>query len=284
MGVKYNITDNSQCIESNARHIGETAGKQMYVNPNALPLVIGYQTIMPYDKFMEYSLCQRHDIITQGCYVDNETFLKINNGNTYGAEIIKTRNIKPTKVYSYENYSIATPLEFDTLSADEIAVVRIKDSEDKCVYLYWKTEEGWNDKNLHVMSIYPSNGESFIEIANQKGLQGIIFYGFDDKEIQTLNEVIIEIYNRSDYCQLMETELDKLKSSSIHYEYASEEMISGELVMEQNGLIFISIPYSAPYSYYINGEKAETICVDNIFTGIIADKGRYKIYIKKDNI
>ncbi|MCI8544447.1 MAG: YfhO family protein [Lachnospiraceae bacterium] len=282
LGVKYNIMSENHCIENGYHYIEEVGKKNIYVNENALPLVFGYETVITEDDFWSYSLNERHDAITQGCFVDRETYLRLQNGIKRGKQHIKDRDVEPVRRYVYEEYKIAEPLEFDTLSEREIAVVKVRDKEDKCVNLYWKTEdEGWYNQNTRTMSVYPVNGESFIELAGQKGLQGIIFYGFDDKVIESLDEVIIEVYRQKEYSKLLDETVSELQCNSIVYECSTEQLISGKLIMKNDGIIFISLPYSAPYVYYVNGQKAETICVNGLFTGIEVNSGVYEVAIEK---
>lgn len=284
LGVKYIITNGTSCMESDFEYVGEVGQKRIYSNNRALPFVFGYQTVITNDELLALPLRERHNAIVQGCFINEKDLQQLQNGMKRGSEHIKINEVEPRVTYVYKDWEIAKPLEFEPLEKGEIAVVRVRDDENKCVNLYWKTQnEGWHDKNFRTFSIYAVNGESFMELAGQEGLQGIIFYGFDERKIETLDEVIVEIYEEQQYYELLEEAIDELRESGIVYEAATEFEIAGKLTMKQDGIIFISIPYGAPYLCYVNGVQAETICVNGIFSGIVAEAGTYEVSIRKED-
>ena len=137
--------------------------------------------------------------------------------------------------------------------------------------MYWSTTEGGrSDKDFRTISVYEENGNSFIEIDNQTELNGIIFYLYDDDVTDTIDKITVQVYNKEEYEHFLKEKTELLRKT------CKEDQIK----MERNGIIFISIPYNAPFDYYLNGHQCTPVRANFVFTGLPVEAGTYHLEIK----
>lgn len=279
-GVRYGISYN-EYSELGYQFIKRIDEKNLYENKEALPTAFLYHDIISDERMSEYSLRERHDILLQACVLNGEVIdtsgisdMGLSDSN------FEFNRTMPIREYHYTDYEIGTPLDIETVGEDEVFVIGLKNEIPASVYLYWSTTEGgWSDKDYRILSIYENNLETFIEVANQKEIHGLIFYCLED--VQTLKEVSLYVYPKEEYIKFLEGKIETLKKDASEL-YDTGESFVGEFVAEESGVLHISIPYNAPYKYYLNDELCETVRANYIFTGILVEKGEYRLKIIKN--
>ena len=148
------------------------------------------------------------------------------------------------------------------------------------MYLYWSTTEGgWDGKDYRLISIYDKNQETFVELANQNEIYGLIMYCLED--IQTIQEISLYVYPREEYLSFSKTCIEALGQNSAELYEEENSAFIGEITVDKPGIMHISIPYDAPYEYYLNGNPCDTVRANYIFTGIFVEEGVYRIEVKE---
>lgn len=270
LGVQYGISDESEYMEQGYEFCENIDGKVLYKNINALPIAFGYYQMIDEDELLQYPVRDRQDILLQACVLEEADFDRLAELNS-GQISLVSNQAEVVREMTYENYEIGTPIEFDTITEKELAVINLENESDVCMNMFWSTTEGrWSEKDYRTVSIYEENGNSFIEINNQVELNGIIFYLNDDDITTVIDKITIQVYDREEYERFLKDRTERLRRTC-----------QGEqIVMEQNGIIFVSIPYGAPFDYYLNGELYDTVRANYIFTGIPVEEGVYRLEIK----
>lgn len=274
-GVRYGISEESAYMEQGFYFDRNLGDKSLYKNRNGLPIAFGYTRAVTQAELEHYTVRERHELLLQACILDSETYTQLQkSGNIkeIDAAEYEWNEAQPLRELTVQNYEIGTPIVFDPVSADEMVVVDLKNKSDICVDLYWSTTEGrWSEKDFRTLSIYGQNQNTFLEIDHQEEINGIIFYLNDDTPAANIDQISIQVYNRAEYERFLTKKIRKLR----------ETYTAGEVVMKEDGILFLSIPYDAPFTYYLNGQCCETVSANYIFTGIPMQKGTYNLEIKR---
>lgn len=274
-GVRYGISEESTYMEQGFYFKQNMDNKTLYENRNRLPVAFGYTRVIAQEELERYTVRERHDLLLQACILDTETYQQIEsseNGAASNMAAYQWNEAQPLREFTVQNYEIGTPIEFDTISGDEMAVVNLKNEQDICVDLYWSTTKGrWSEKDFRTVSIYGNNQNTFLEIDKQEEINGIICYLNDDAPSASIDQISVQVYNRAEYERFLTKRTQKLR----------ESCIAGGIVMNQDGILFLSIPYDAPFAYYLNGKRCDTVRANYIFTGIPVQKGSYSLEIER---
>lgn len=272
-GVRYGISEESAYMEQGYYFNQNLGNKTLYENQNVLPIAFGYTRAIAEEELDRYTVRERHDLLLQACILDAGTYAQFAaSGNTKerNSAEYQWNEARPLREFTVQDYEIGTPIAFDTVSGDEMIVVNLKNEEDVCVDLYWSTTKGrWSGKDYRTLSIYGNNQNTFIEIDNQEEINGIIFYLNDDTPAASIDQISIQVYKRAEYECFLTERTRRLR----------ETYTAGEVAMKQDGILFVSIPYDAPFTYYLDGQRCNTVRANYIFTGIPIQKGNYSLEI-----
>ncbi|PHL20466.1 YfhO family protein, partial [Enterococcus faecium] len=85
----------------------------------------------------------------------------------------------------------------------------------------------------------------------------------------------IELYTR-DYSQLS-TEIAKLRENTLQNVHFSANEVSGELNLEKEKLLLLTIPYEKGWTAYDNGKKIPIIQSNYMYTGLLLNPGNHQI-------
>ena len=85
----------------------------------------------------------------------------------------------------------------------------------------------------------------------------------------------IELYTR-DYSQLS-TEIAKLRENTLQDVHFSANEVSGELNLEKEKLLLLTIPYEKGWTAYDNGKKIPIIQSNYMYTGLLLNPGNHQI-------
>lgn len=277
--VRYGISHN-EYMELGYQHIGQIGDKNLYANTAALPAVFVYHDMLSEEEMASFTVKQRHDLLLQACVLGEEDIDLFRGIDGLADSDRDFNRTVPVREYHYTNYEIGTEINIEPIESDEILVVSLANNKPAGLYLYWSTAEGgWNSRDFRLVSIYDRNQETFVEIANQEEIYGLIFYCLED--IHTIEEVSLYVYPREEYMAFSESRINVLKQDSAELYEIGENALAGEIVVDKPGLMHISIPYDAPYAYYLNGELCDTVRINYIFTGIFVEKGIYSLEVRK---
>lgn len=96
---------------------------------------------------------------------------------------------------------------------------------------------------------------------------------------QTFNDIIgvyVYYYNDDIYKEC----IDKLKRNQLEVTNIINNQLEGIISVDEENILFTSIPYNSDLDIYVDGVKTEKIKLLNTFIGIRLDKGEHRIMIK----
>lgn len=71
-----------------------------------------------------------------------------------------------------------------------------------------------------------------------------------------------------------------LKQDYLKNPVFSPNRISGSIHLDSAKVLCMSVPYSKGWSAYVNGEKAELLRVNTIYSGILLEPGEHQVVLK----
>lgn len=86
-------------------------------------------------------------------------------------------------------------------------------------------------------------------------------------------DIDIYVYNK----EKLDKAYEYLKKNQIDYTYYSDSRIEGTINVEENQIIYTSIPYDTNWNIYIDGKRTEPIKLLTALTGIEVPPGKHKI-------
>ena len=121
-----------------------------------------------------------------------------------------------------------------------------------------------NTYNYIVNNEYEKDEDITIELSANSGtiedIEGVYVYYINDKK-----------FNES---------INKLKEHQLEVTKVKPNKIIGEVEVDEDNILFTSIPYSKDLDIYVDGKKQDKIKLLNTFIGVKLDKGKHKIEIK----
>ena len=109
-----------------------------------------------------------------------------------------------------------------------------------------------------------------------KSTEGNITIDFKDIGDYTYDSIeVVAVPQENFDIQANKLENNRLKVSTLHDNY-----IKGTVSAENDGLLYLSIPYTKGWKVYIDGEEQETYVADITFTGVDIDKGEHTVELK----
>lgn len=109
-----------------------------------------------------------------------------------------------------------------------------------------------------------------------KSTEGNITIDFKDIGDYTYDSIeVVAVPQENFDIQANKLENNRLKVSTLHDNY-----IKGTVSAENDGLLYLSIPYTKGWKVYIDGEEQETYVADIAFTGVDIDKGEHTVELK----
>ena len=105
---------------------------------------------------------------------------------------------------------------------------------------------------------------------------GTITIGFETKGNYTYDTLeVIAVSQKNFDAQVEKLENNRLKVSTLHDNY-----IKGTVNAENDGMLYLSIPYTKGWKVYIDGKEKETYVTDIAFTGVDIEKGKHTVELK----
>lgn len=272
MSVKYIVTQGNTNVSYGFEEKNSLEGKTIYENTNWLPFGFCYDKIMTSSQLEKIAPERRKEYLLDYLVVDQEVEeMKIENPVK-----ISVTEQEPQEQLKIDNYVTGTVIEVPQNTENDTIVIKVKNDDEVAILAGWSSQ-GSFENNLRFANVYEENGTGEVVLSNQKDVQYIILYDQFGEEGKTLDEVEISIYNTEQYYKKYAECISERKESALTLESYSDEYIKGTIENKKNQLLFISIPYSADFEYYVDGEKAEKIRADYAFTAIYLEKGEHTI-------
>ena len=185
------------------------------------------------------------------------------------------------KSMSGVNKNILTKIEKETTGENNLYRFHI-DKNDKYLYLTVNYEIALNFALRYGIII---NNKSLGEFTDaQVGVSKIKnnYYG-QDIEIRLTNLATSNIYDFDLYYfneEVYKELINKLKQQQLENIIIKGNTVQGKIKLNNDGLMFLSIPYDKGWNIYLDGKKINYNKLANTFIGINLSKGEHKIKMK----
>ncbi|WP_075721218.1 YfhO family protein [Roseburia sp. 499] len=247
--------------------------KYLYQNNNSLPLGFCYDKVISSSMFEEMDPLERAESLLKYAVVEdkNEEFKKWNTG-------LKEEQKEMKSIYKDEvaDYAVGSVIELPVeITSDETIVVELQNEEEASVHVCWATNDGRN--GYQYASCYEKNGKTKTEFSGQDGIKYITIYDNMDNTVENIDKVKISIFSSAEYYEEFENDVSARKRNVLDIQEYSDEYICGTIESEKDQLLFLSIPYSANFKYYLDGEEVRKERVNMAFTGLYLPAGTHQM-------
>ncbi len=276
-------------VDKNAMHIPfgyvkrwETANWDIYENQHFLPIGFHYSQWITEEEFRKLNPAEKDQLLLQAAVVKDELSVgehfdvkKLSTQTLHqGVENVIFKNIEGSGRNEYnallENGSeLIIPIENPDENGEILVEIDIEELDGKSftLTLNGKTLE---KRPNHLTWSYPKT--NFVINAG---------WNYEEDEIRIelsnghyrIND--LHVYFNS-YENLVER-VDDLRQTGLKNLNYTEESISGEIIAAEDGIFYLSVPYSKGWNVRIDGAEVEHIEVNHTFIGIPLEKGTYKL-------
>ena len=243
LGIKYHVETSKRDIK-NYDKVYEIDGKEIYENKYALS--VGF---MANEKILDYKNNTKDglDNINQIYYYasNNKPVLKEIKLTPYGDGY--TFNNKETS----DIYVLAKFKKWYTYDGFHLYVDGKSQKDDNRNYMY------------HINNTFDKgeiNFSYFVQDYDKQDFLGIHPYYFDKKAF--------------------EEDVEILKKNQLNVDKVSKNTIKGTIDVDNNNILFTSIPYDKDLHIYVDGKEAKPIKLLGTFIGTKLDSGHHDIVIK----
>ena len=273
-GIKYihSFWENDEIARHNEKIYDEN--NVVYLNNNALP--VGYAVSRDINNV---------DISKSGNAAYNQN-LFVN--NAVGADDIFEIKHCVSDVYSPQ-FEVEWNEEESSISVIQATSTELPEMISLCVN-YDIDEEGEYYFNcdfhyIYIVSVYVNqNMISENENANQLLCLGNLDKG-DSLTVEVQVPLAYLSRNLPVYLSKYDSDQEEIAISEIakhalNVDSCSGNTLTGNVVVEDNEMLFLSIPYDKGWTAYVDGKKTDIIKVYGAFSGIEMDAGTHKVELK----
>lgn len=273
-GVKYLIFPKNEVVRIPYGFIyeKETADGEwlLYKNSEFLPLIYGYQSVLDDSLINHYDGYSIQSIISKYACVDE-----------YNGKLKEKNRITETAEQCIEKSCYINKLESITVSSGDEISLNIELLPTCENYILIKHLDVKNEFELYENDTLIT--KAIVSPEYNNGYVGLNLGCVDDK---TTNHYTLKI--QAD---------DQIEISSINFDYKNYHNIisdlriniselnvdinniSAQLSLEEPRMVCIAMPYSTGWSAKVDGKKADTFLVNNMFLGIEVDEGQHEIVL-----
>lgn len=207
----------------------------------------------------------------------DDSRLIINAGAIKNSELyVVIKNLK-RKPFSYQ--------EFKNYCLDENADSKLESYRFNARNVSFSPNSDFNIfvlKPYHIKRLMNAEGENqaFTDVKDYtanlgyyKYTSGKICIDFNTIGDYTYDSIEVVAVSQENYdTQAKTLQKNRLKVSTLHDNY-----IKGKVNAENDGLLYLNIPYNDGWKVYIDGKEQETFVADIAFTGVDIDKGKHTV-------
>lgn len=296
LGVKYYISNGYKTNKFGYDAYYTYDNYYVFSNKYSLPLAFVYDNYIVRDDYNELDISERRDVLLKYCVVENI----IQNQN-----IERVTEIKPSlnndayyincdfDIY-FENEIVDNNNRFDifTENSNILEVVCHKSNDnvmpvisfnctvlnDTYARLFIYDEDGNKDYNssVPIFLAYGENNFKFeipyrnvprIEIELLPGIS----YQFSDFAVKYVDDRYFDNYIE---------DINNRKDPAFYLENFKNDFIEGNISLDEDKILFFSIPYDKGWSAYVDGEEADLELCNIGFMSLFLTEGRHNIVLK----
>lgn len=282
MGTRYVYTKNLPM--AGYHPIAKDKNGQLYENKDVLPVIYGTEKVVSEEYFektgyplnlgigMNYTVIEKNDdealeeesIVKEVAMTEFLELVDCDEGITIRddwkrIEIDSNEMLTAKFRVKYPSDVILLNMDIDNQAKNKKVIIRVNRVKDMM------TTEGYG--------LYPNNNEEF---------------NFVLSDNEDIHEITIDFYEGTYNVTNLRAYLCKYEDISRYHDEISyvkrnavsgNEVLAGNITMEQDGYLVTSIPYQAGLSLWIDGEKAEMEKVNTAFAGCKISKGNHNVAV-----
>ena len=253
----------------------------IYQNDNYLPLGFVYPSYVLRDKFEDLNVCERQEVLAQSVVLET------------GVEAVEVNASPVLESYQFEYESRFEDMVYQdgTVTLDGshgYMYVSVDEQIDGEAYIQFKDiygfvsviiENGDVTKYFNVKgetSKYKSPSDTFtvnIGKVDAGSEIKITFWCGNEFPLGAVNMYCLPMNHYSE-------QIGKLASESMTDLKVEGNYVTGNITVQDNGLLYMSIPYGTGWKAYVDGEPAEILKANIAYMAIFVEKGAHEIVWK----
>ena len=258
-----------------------------YQNEYALPLGYTYDSSIDVESYKKLSPIQKQEAMMQSVVLENQqmskkslqlhqdkvSYKEDNMTNVEhqknGLKVKKAKGTYSIKVDSH--YKGLLYIKFNQLSLTKSKAARAK--------ITVKSEK-YSKKTFRLATpeytYYDGTHDFLVNLGYFENYDGTIEIQFGSKGVYQYDS--IELYNQS--MESYESYVNKLKENSLEDVQVTTNQVQGNITVDGNKFLCLSIPYSTGWSAYVDGEKVELERANIMYMGVSLESGEHQITLK----
>ena len=290
--IKYDNKDFNilydELLKEDGKYVHEN--NTIYINNNYLPLGFIYNDYIYKEDLMDLSPLEKQTYLSKSVILEKE-LSNINKVSTslhktivdelfYETTSIKGIEIKDNKIIvnSKDNYIEITVTNKNN-SELYIELIGLKNENDysHTIVEYSSEKENWKE------TIFYKGENLYVDNMNQ-----LLYMGYDEHE--TAKTIKISFNNIGNYTydslnlysvsmKSMINDINKLKENTLENIQISNNKISGNITLDNKGLLFLSVPYNEGFKAYVNGEETPILKANIAYMALELNEGNNHIFL-----
>ncbi|ETP67553.1 YfhO family protein [Planococcus glaciei] len=277
LGVKYQVLPKDEKAPFGYEKVEETETYSVYENPSAVGIDMWYTETISETEWRQLNVAERDALFLNTLVVaDRYVLARTENWKEQLPERIKVDLANA----DYHNASMAEglltvqsggkvriPIEGKEEPGEYMVYFDITPVQDQSMKLNVNGKEVLKRETSYIYS-YPNEGYLFR------------LDGQTDEIVIEISPGTYKISGLKVYWNSYEQFRAQAKQREV---YSMENLhvkgngVSGDLSVREQGILFLSIPYSEQWKLKVNGEEAELLEVQSAFSGILLKPGEYRI-------
>jgi len=303
VGVKYYLTKGDKNeIPYGYKVLNKFNDITVYKNNNYLPLGFTYNKYIPLQEFTSLNKEQKDEAILKGFVWEGEglKYSKVSSEDLSNHALenekidlskVQFNNIKVVQNYTKNEITIQSlnndpqiyiPIidreitNVDGVTKKYLSVI-VKSDINSLAQVYWGNSlQELNEANSKLFPIDAGEKEYIIDL----GIIDASLLRFDvgqNTGLYTLKDLTIgsKIIGTT-----YSDDISKLKENSLQVKRFDDSYLSGEIFVDENKLLFLSIPFDEGWSLKVDGNKRKIEKVNFGFIGVFLEKGTHEIELK----
>lgn len=291
--VKYYVSGQELSIPYGYRKLDEVTGKSgqiyyLYENENPLPIGYTYDTVMSREDYEKLDPLLREQALLECAVVEEvpsgmkqvsapaearivsrEAKVESTHKAIWKNGILKVKKGGSMTLFFQGEPDCETYLVLEGISAED-------DSYDSRVKVMSKAgSSGFKITGNNYQAYWEKEGQA-VNLGYSREGQTECTISFPKARTYQIQDIRIQCVPMSGYSG----KIRERKEESIQEAKVSGNQISGTIKVTTPKVLQLSVPYSAGWRFYANGEEQETFVSDLGYTGVCLQPGEYRIVMK----
>ena len=276
-------------LKENGKYVKEN--NTIYVNNNPLPIAFAYDNYVLKSDLDKLSYLERQSYLSKAVIIDEDK----ENISKYTREI-HNEYLKDLP-YEITNISGITIKDNKFIVTDKNNVIELKVTNNSNSELYVELDGVENEADFSKTIIeYSSDDEHWIETIFYLGENfyidnpdQLLYMGYDEESTERTIKLKFKNPGNYDYKSLnvyslsmddMIGDISKLANNELNNIEITTNTIKGDITLNNDSILFISIPYNKGFKAYVNGKETPIYSANIAYMGISLNEGYNKVEFK----